>query len=119
MLATDFFSGDTVALRRSYYVLFVIEVERRVVHLLSVTANPDNPWVTQVARTFATDLEEARGRFRFLVRDRDTKFTSSLDAVLASIGVEAITTPVRSPRVNEFAERFVHTASETTAWTIS
>jgi putative transposase len=89
VLATDFFTVDTVLLRR-YYVLFVVEVERRVVHLLGVTANPDNAWVTQVARTFATDLEEAGRRFRFLVRDRDTKFTSSFDTVFASIGVEAI-----------------------------
>ena len=100
--------ADSVLLRR-YYVLFVVDVDRRVVHLLGVTANPDGPWVAQVARTFASDLEDAGRRFRFLVRDRDTKFTSSFDAVLASIGIEAIKTPVRSPRANAFAERFVRT----------
>ena len=108
IVATDFFHVDTVFLRR-YYVLFVIELERRVVHVLGTTTNPNGPWVTQVARNFAADLEEAGQRFRFLIRDRDTKFTASCDEVFASIGVETIRTPVRSPRANASAERFVRT----------
>jgi putative transposase len=90
--ATDFFSVDTVLLRRDD-VLFAIEVERRIVHLLGITTNPDNPWVTQAARNFAAALEDAGRRFRFLVRDRDTKFTTSFDTVFASIGIEAIQDP--------------------------
>ena len=93
-MATDFFTVDTVLLRR-YYVLFVIEVERRVVHLLGVTTNPNGPWVTQVARNFCADLEDAGRRVRFLIRDRDTKFTASFDEVFASIGAKTILTPVR------------------------
>ena len=65
IVATDFFHVDTVLFRR-YYVLFVIELERRVVHVLGATTNPNGPWVTQVARNFAADLEDAGRRFRFL-----------------------------------------------------
>jgi putative transposase len=90
----------------------VIGIERRVVHLLGVTANPDGHWVAPVARNFASDLEDAGRRFRFCVRDRDAKFTASFDSVIASVGIEAVRTPVASPRTNAFAERFVRTVRE-------
>jgi transposase InsO family protein len=111
IVGTDFFTVDTVVLRR-YYVLFVIDVERRVVYLLGVRANPSGPWVTQVARDFAAELEGAGRRVRFVIRDRDTKFTASFDNIFASIGAEAILTPVRSPKANAFAERWIRTVWE-------
>jgi putative transposase len=111
LLATDFFTVESVTLRR-YYVLFVIEIERRVVHLLGVTANPEGPWVVQVARNLASNLEDAGCRFRFLIRDRDSKFTASFDSMLTSVGIEAVLTPPASPRTNAFAERFVRTVRE-------
>ena len=110
-MAADFFTVDSAVLRR-YYVLFVIEIERRVVHLLGVTANPGGGWVVQVARNLASELEDRGRSFRFLIRDRDAKFSAGFDAVLASVGIEAVRTPVASPRANAFAERFVRTVRE-------
>jgi hypothetical protein len=79
------------------------------VHVLGATTNPNGAWVTQVARNFASDVDDAGRSFRFLIRDRDTKFTRSFDEVFTSIGIESIRTPVRSPRANAYAERFVRT----------
>ncbi|MGH9028238.1 MAG: integrase core domain-containing protein [Acidimicrobiales bacterium] len=107
IVATDFLSVDTVLLRR-YYVLFVIRVERRVVHVLGVTANPNGSWVTQVARNFASELEDAGRHSRFLIRDRDTKFTASFDAVFASIGPRGSSRP-STHRGRAYAEHRVRT----------
>jgi transposase InsO family protein len=108
-LACDFFHVDTVALRR-LYVLFFIDLERRKVFLAGVTAHPVAAWVTQQARNLAITLEDEGRTVRFLVRDRDTKFVGPFDEVLRSLGARMVLTPVRSPRANAFAERFVRTA---------
>ena len=111
ILATDFFTVDTVWLER-LYVLVVIEIESRVVHVLGVSRHPVGMWVTQVARNLVSDLDEDGRRFRFLVRDRDTKFTRGFDEVFASESTEIIRTPVRSPCANAYAERWVRTARQ-------
>jgi transposase InsO family protein len=108
-LACDFFHVDTVTLRR-LYVLFFIDLERRKVFLAGVTAHPVGAWVTQQARNMAITLEDQGVAVRYLVRDRDAKFVGPFDEVLRSIGARVIQTPVRSPRANAFAERFVRTA---------
>jgi putative transposase len=111
IVATDFFTVDCVLLGR-YYVLLVIEVERRVVHLLGVTANPNGRWVTQVARNFSAELADVGRQLRFVIGDRDTKFTASFDEVFVSIGAETLLTPVCAPNANAFAKRWVRTLRE-------
>ena len=107
-MACDFFTVDTVWLRR-LHVLFFIELDTRRVHVAGVTANPKGAWVIQQARNLLVVMEE-RGRWLgFLVRDRYAKFWRGFDDVFGSEGVEVLVTPVQAPNANAYAERWVRT----------
>jgi putative transposase len=95
VLACDFFTVETVGLSR-LYVLFVVELERRRVHLARITAHPTGEWVAQAARNLLMDLDEHAHRLRFLIRDRDAKFTAAFDAVFAAAGIQTVRIPPRA-----------------------
>jgi transposase InsO family protein len=108
MLAVDFFTVETVWLQR-LYVLFCIELGSRRVHVAGCTPSPTAAWVTQQARQLMWTLTDRPESFRFLIRDRDQKFTKSFDDVFRAENIEIVRIPFRAPQANGVAERFVRT----------
>jgi putative transposase len=106
IVAGDFFTVDTVWHRR-LYVLFFISIGTRRVEYIACTSNPHTAWMTQQARNLLMDLDERSQRPRFVIHDRDTKFSRAFDGILQSEGISIIRTPVRAPNANAHAERWV------------
>ena len=116
VLAVDFFTVETIWLQR-LYVLFFIELNSRRVHVAGCTPTPSAEWVTQQARQLTWRVTDRPEPFRYVIRDRDQKFTDSFAEVFRSAGCKIIRTPFRTPQATGVAERFVRTVrSECLDW---
>jgi hypothetical protein len=107
VLACDFLTVETAFLQR-IYVLFFISLATRRIEYVACTANPDGRWVTQQARNLVMQLGDGQP-FRFLIHDRDAKFSRTFDDVFHSEGIKVIRTPIQAPNANAHAERWVRT----------
>jgi len=116
VLATDFFTVETMRLK-TLYVLFFIELATRKVHVTGVTEHPNSAWVTQQARNLV--IHGAVDNATVLLHDRDSKYSGPFDEVFRTEGAAVVRTPFRSPQANAFAERWVRTIrSECLDWTL-
>jgi hypothetical protein len=109
LAGSDFFTAEVFTLRGliAYYVLFFIHVESRRVDIAGITVYPDEPWMRQIARNATMEGCGALEGCRYLMHDRDSKYTQSFRAIIASGGVEALVLPARSPNLNAYSERWV------------
>lgn len=111
LAAVDFFRAEvwTMFGLTTYYVLFFLHLESRRVHIAGITASPDEGWMKQVARNLTMEGWGFLVRIpcRFLIHDRDAKFTESFRRILESSGIQSVLLPPRSPNLNAFAERWV------------
>ena len=96
----------------TYYVLFVIHLSTRSESNAGATANPNSAFMLQIARNLADEFDGFRRNHRFLIMDRDTKFTDGFRDTLDRAGVEPVLCPPRAPRCNAIAERFVRSIKE-------
>jgi putative transposase len=113
LISCDFFEVDCAVTLKRLSVFFVMEHATRAVAILGVTEHPTGAWATQCAREFLDRIGERAGALRFVIRDRDAKFTERFDAVFASEGIEVTLSAPQCPRMNAIAERFVRTTRET------
>jgi len=114
LAGTDFFTAEVLTLRGlvTYYVLFFIHLESRRVDIAGLTVHPDEAWMKQIARNATADDCGALRDCRYLLHDRDTKFTRLFRAILVSGRVRPLALPPHSPNLNAYAERWVRSVKE-------
>jgi hypothetical protein len=114
LAGTDFFTAEVLTLRGlvTYYVLFFIYLESRRVHIAGITVHPEERWMQQIARNATMEGCGALRDCRYLLHDRDTKYTQSFRAIIASSRIEPLVLPARSPNLNAYAERWVRSVKE-------
>jgi hypothetical protein len=110
-IACDFFTVETIFLQ-TIYVLFFIELGTRKVRIAGYTSQPGGEWVNQQARQLMWELKEEEREIKYLIHDRDSKFSQRFDDIFQSEGIKIIKTPVRAPNGNAYAERWVRTIRE-------
>ncbi|MBO3682258.1 integrase core domain-containing protein [Streptomyces sp. NEAU-YJ-81] len=108
LLACDLFEVRTLTGAR-LYVFAVIEHTTRRIRILGVTAHPTGDWIVQLGRNLLINLEDAGSRAKFLIRDRDSKFTTAFDTLMSDAGLNVVTTGIRIPRMNSLMERWIRT----------
>jgi putative transposase len=108
MLACDFLTVETIWLTR-IYVLFFVSLERRRIEFIASTRNPNGRWIAQQARNLLMQLADGGQSFRFLLHDRDSKFSGGFNEIFRSEGITIVRTPIRAPNANACAERWVGT----------
>ena len=116
IVAADFFTAEVWSFRGlvTYYVLFIIELAKRIVHIAGITTQPNESWMTQVARGMTDDLSGCLVGKSHLIIDRDTKYTVQFRRMIAEARTAVIRLPPRSPNLNAYAERFAQ--SKRNAW---
>src|SRR5262245_26546714 len=114
LAGTDFFTAEVLTLRglATYYVLFFIHLESRLVVIAGITVHPDELWMKQIARNVTMEACGILRDCRYLLHDRDAKYTQSFRAIIASGKVEPLALPARCPNLNAFAERWVRSVKE-------
>jgi transposase InsO family protein len=114
ILAADFFTAEVWTIQGlvTHYVLFVIELAKRIVHILGITTHPDEAWVLQVGRNATDALDGALVGKSHLIIDRDTKYSRQFRRLVAESGTAVIRLPPRAPNLNAYAERFVRSIKE-------